>query len=207
LPSAAVATARSARRQSTERHESQHRRGGLPSGGSSRDTQRDAATDRGQSDPLTRGSGGQVDEVAKQPMVWWPLLPSRESRRAHRLTFPTYWPRVRDGCAMVPPGVTAKAPNHACAADRGRRQAVPGFAGSLLTRRRRNRTFQAVGCTALLALKARWATRPLPPRGKRSPGVRPRGHGANLLGAQAIRPPTSPGRLLQVRRRSTCRSP
>src|SRR3954447_15456678 len=31
------------------------------------------------------------------------------------------------------------------------------------TRRRRNRTFQAVGCTALPALKAGWATRPLPP--------------------------------------------
>src|SRR5436190_15253963 len=38
------------------------------------------------------------------------------------------------------------------------------------TRRRRNRTFQAVGYTALLALKARRATRPLPPRGKPSPG-------------------------------------
>src|SRR3954470_11418164 len=32
------------------------------------------------------------------------------------------------------------------------------------TRRRRNRTFQAVGCTALPALKAGWATRPLPPQ-------------------------------------------
>src|SRR4051794_23038091 len=31
-------------------------------------------------------------------------------------------------------------------------------------RRRRNRTFQAVGCTALPALKAGWATRPLPPQ-------------------------------------------
>jgi len=30
-------------------------------------------------------------------------------------------------------------------------------------RRRRNRTFQAMGSIALLALKARWATRPLPP--------------------------------------------
>src|SRR3954469_1189235 len=30
----------------------------------------------------------------------------------------------------------------------------PGFAGPLRARRRRNRTFQAVGCTALLALKA-----------------------------------------------------
>src|SRR3954454_19316619 len=31
------------------------------------------------------------------------------------------------------------------------------------TRRRRNRTFQAVGCTALPALKTGWATRPVPP--------------------------------------------
>src|SRR3954468_16190735 len=36
------------------------------------------------------------------------------------------------------------------------------------TRRRRNRTFQAVGCTALPALKAGWATRPLPPQAEAS---------------------------------------
>src|SRR4051794_9850091 len=40
--------------------------------------------------------------------------------------------------------------------------------GFTLTRRRRNRTFQAVGYTALLVLKTRRATRPLPPRRKPS---------------------------------------
>ena len=55
------------------------------------------------------------------------------------------------------------------------------------TRRRRNRTFQAVGCTAPLALKARWTTRPLPALGKRSPASFAGGHGANLLSVWAIR--------------------
>ena len=46
-----------------------------------------------------------------------------------------------------------------------------GRAPRVRTRQRRNRTFQAVVHTALLALKASWATRPLPPHVSRLVGT------------------------------------
>src|SRR3954447_4563318 len=55
------------------------------------------------------------------------------------------------------------------------------------TRRRRNRTFQAVGCTALPALKAGWATRPLPPQdGASLAGAVGAGEVAVAVAAQAL---------------------
>src|SRR4051794_25360987 len=55
------------------------------------------------------------------------------------------------------------------------------------TRRRRNRTFQAVGCTALPALKAGWATRPLPPQvGASLTGGLGAGEVAVAVAAQAL---------------------
>src|SRR4051794_13200641 len=54
-------------------------------------------------------------------------------------------------------------------------------------RRRRNRTFQAVGCTALPALKAGWATRPLPPQaGASLTGGLGAGEVAIAVAAQAL---------------------
>ena len=46
-----------------------------------------------------------------------------------------------------------------------------GLSLPVRTRQRRNRTFQAVVHTALLALKASWATRPLPPHISRLVGT------------------------------------
>src|SRR5204863_3767633 len=94
----------------------------------------------------------------------------------------------------------------------GTDQLVREHPARLLAERRRNRTFQAEGCSAPTALKAAWATRPLPlhaadatRRPRRWAPVRRAGSGSARPGRRApARSCRRPARAGPGRARSRC---